>query len=87
MIGLVTYWSILLLQPIYHLLQLVILIPCSEENILDTFNDKGITPHLSSSPSSQNVVGGVGVVVEGSGVVGIQVGGVQKPEENVPVLP
>ena len=42
---------------------------------------------LSSSPSSQNVVGGVGVVVEGSGVVGIQVGGVQKPDENVPVLP
>ena len=42
---------------------------------------------LSSSPSSQNVVGGVGVVVEGSGVVGIQVGGVQKPEENVPVFP
>lgn len=52
------------------------------------FNDIFMTTsHLSSSPSSQNVVGGVGVVVDGSGVVGIHVGGVQKPDENVPVLP
>ena len=41
---------------------------------------------LSNSPSSHKVVVDPSVVV-GSGVVGMQVGGVHIPEEKVPVSP
>ena len=59
----------------------------NQRSVMFCVNQSEAFIYLSSSPSSQNVVGGVGVVVDGSGVVGIHVGGVQKPEEKVPVSP